>query len=207
LRRRAFLVQTLLLGLSGCTLGRSGVVALAYYDLGMASVSRVGVRLPSSLALDELAAGPWLQTQAILYRLTYRDPAQLHAYAHSRWSAPPALLLTQRLRLALTASAPQGVSMLSDGVAAAQILKADLETFEQRVHSPTASEAIVMMRASLIDGSSRRLQAQRMLTAVAPCPSVDAEGAAHALRDATDGLVAELIEWLAKEAHAAAMPR
>ena len=197
MKRRIFLSQSLLLGLSACSLGRSSDVGLAHYDLGIEPTPGISARLSRSLALDEVSASAWLQTQGILYRLAYRDPAQLHAYSRSRWTASPATLLTQRLRLALSGSAERGITMAADGVPSEHLLRAELDAFEQVVQSHTSSHALVRVRASLIDATARSLRAQCSFSVERPCPNVDAEGAVHALRNATDGLIAEMIEWLA----------
>jgi cholesterol transport system auxiliary component len=188
-------------GLAGCALGGgSGTSDVAYYDLGAELVRSTGPRLSISLAIDEVSAGASLQTQAILYRLSYRDPAPLHAYSRSRWTEPPAALLTRRLRLALVASNERGVTQASDGVTSERILKAELLAFEQVVLSPSSGQAVVRLHVSLIDSASRRLQAQRGFALETPCESIDAPGAVRALRAATDTLTGQVIDWLAAAA-------
>ena len=197
MKRRVFLSGTMLLGLSACSLGRSAGAELADYDFGIEPIKGIRVRLSHGVDLDEVAAGTWLQSRGILYRLAYRDPARLDAYSRSRWAAPPAVLLTHRLRLALSASTERGITAAQGGVPGTRLLKAALNSFEQLVHTPESSSALVRLQASLIDGPSRRVQVQRSFSADAPCPSVDAQGAVHALREATDRLIVELIDWLA----------
>jgi len=194
----------MLLGLSACSLGRSTGGELADYDFGIEPVRGTRVRLPRGIALDEVSAGAWLQSRGILYRLAYRNPAQLYTYSRSRWAAPPAVLLAHRLRVALSASSGGGIIAAESGTPGTHLLKAALDSFEQLVHTPESSSALVRLRASLIDGPSRRVQAQRSFSVDAPCPSVDAQGAVSALREATDSLIAELIEWLAAATRTAA---
>ena len=90
--------------------------------------------------------------------------------------------------------------MVADGVPTDRVLKTSLEAFEQQVQSATASQAMVSMRALLIDGKSRVLIGQRLFRVEEACPSVDAEGAVRGLRTATDRAVGELIAWLASAA-------
>jgi len=195
--RRVFLSQVLVLGLSACTIGRGGAPEHAHYDLGHDAPPRVDQRLSGSLALDEISASGWLQSPAILYRLTYQEPAQLQAYSRSRWIASPAVLITQRLRLALTAPAEHGLTMVADGVPSELVLKVNLSAFEQQVRSPTQSHAVVGLHASLVDAGARVLRAQKQFSAEQLCPSVDAQGAVGALRIATDRAIVMIIEWLA----------
>jgi len=196
MRRRAFVTGAMALTVSACTLGR-GAAEMAHYDLGTELPAASPRRLPGSIALDEVSAGGWLQTNAILYRLAYRETAQLQAYTQSRWTESAAALMTARLRRALNASTERGVTMVADGVPTDHVLKVSLDTFEQWVQSPSASRAVVDMRAVLIDGKSRSLQASYTFRLEEPCPSVDAEGAVRALRTASDRTIAALIEWLA----------
>lgn len=196
MKRRVFLTGALALSVSACTVGRRSP-EVAHYDLGADVPASNHQRLAGSVALDEVAAGGWLQTNAILYRLAYRDAAQLQAYALSRWTESPAALMTRRLRHALSGPAERGLAMVADGIPTDHVVKVSLEAFEQWVQSPDASRAVVDMRALLIDGKSRALQGQHAFRLEEPCPSVDAEGAVRALRTASDRAIATLIEWLA----------
>jgi cholesterol transport system auxiliary component len=203
MKRRVFLSHGLLLAVTGCALAPRTPGELAYFDLGPQPPATGSLRLARSLALDHASAGPALQTQSILYRLMYREPAQLHAYAHSRWSEPPAALVTERLRAALGAHASRGVALHGDGVASELLLRTELQAFEQVVESASAASAVVRLRASLIETAARRLQAQSMLAVSQPCSSVDALGTVRALRAATDHLAAQLVAWLAAHEGAA----
>ena len=197
-------VLALLAGLcaGGCALGPAPV-PIAVYDFGIETPKRVPVRLQASLALDEVSAPSALQSSAIVYRLAYRDGAQVQPYSRARWAAPPAALIHQRLRQAFGDSAQRGVSALSDGVRSAFILRVELDSFVQVIESPDAARGMVRMRASLIDAGERSLRAQRTFEAERAAPSVDAPGAVRALSAATDAVIAELIEWTARETQTA----
>ena len=197
MKRRVFLAQAMLLGSSACSLGHQPQAELAHYDLGIDPPPATRARLQRSLSLDEVSAGAWLQKPALLYRLAYRDPARLQAYSLSRWIAPPAMLVTQRLRVALSVAVERGVTMSADGQPTERLLKVELDAFEQVVQAPNSSHALVRTRASLMNAGDRRLRAQRSFGVEEVCPSVDAEGAVIALRRATDTLLAEMLEWLA----------
>lgn len=196
MKRRVFLTGAMALSVSACTLGR-GSPEVAHYDLGADMPAAANHRLTGSVALDEVSAGGWLQTNAILYRLAQRDMAQLQAYSLSRWTESPAALITRRLRYALRGPAERGLAMVADGVSTDHVLKVSLEAFEQWVQSPSSSRAVVDMRALLIDGKSRALRDQGTFRLEEPCPSVDAEGAVRALRTASDRAIAAMIEWIA----------
>lgn len=196
MNRRAFLATGLAAAASGCTVGRP-TPDYVHYDLGIAAPTVSRHRLDGSLALEEVAAAGWLQTSGILYRLLYRDAARLHAYGLSRWTASPAVLLTQRLRAALSLPAQGGLAMAADGVPTDRVLKVGLDAFEQHVESATVSRAVMAMHVLLVDGRTRGLIGQRSFRIEEPCPSVDAGGAVHGLRAASDRGIVELIDWLA----------
>lgn len=182
--------------LAGCTMAPTSTQH-ALYDFGI-EPSAAAVALPAQLSLAEVSANSWLQTPAILYRLTYRDGARVEPYAHSRWSAPPAELITQRLRQALAGAGSERFSMATEGLAADYALRIHLEAFEQVVEAPTRCRGVARVRASLA-GLDRRLRASRMFQAERACPSVDAPGAVRALGAAADALVADIVHWVAQE--------
>jgi cholesterol transport system auxiliary component len=197
MRRRLFLAGSAGFVLGGCSLAPA-TVQPALYDFGIEPGAAPTRPLRSRVALAEVSANSWLQTQAIVYRLAYRDPAQLRPYSLSRWAAPPADLLTQRLRDALGQAARNGFSMAAEGLAVDHLLRVHLEAFEQVVDTPTESRGVVRMRAHL-SGADRRARAQRVFQAEQPCTSVDAAGSVHALRAATDMAIAQMIDWVAAE--------
>ena len=197
MKRRRFLAATATFALAGCSLAPA-TVQPALYDFGIEPVPATDTKLTTRLALAHVSANSWLQTPAIVYRLAYRDPAQLRPYALSRWAAPPADLVTQRLRLALGRAGGNGFSMAADGIVADHLLRVHVEAFEQVVDSPTSSRALARLAAS-IAGPERRLRAQRQFETERPCASVDAAGSVHALTAATDALIAQIVAWLADE--------
>ncbi|OXH83642.1 ABC transporter, partial [Burkholderia multivorans] len=72
------------------------------YDLGPATpVGSVGSG-PALKVLD-VSAPEAFDSDKFVYRLAYADAQRMAVYRDSRWIAPPAQLLTQRLRGALSA--------------------------------------------------------------------------------------------------------
>ena len=201
--RRALFACGCALLLAACSLGPASSPPIAVYDFGIDPPKRAAARVNSSLALDEVSAPSALQSAAILYRLAYRDSAQVQPYSRARWSAPPAALINQRLRHALGESSERGVSAVFDGVRTTFVLRVELDSFMQVVESPEAARGIVRLRASLIDTNERTLRAQRVFEAEQPSPSVDAAGAVRALSAATDAVIRQLIEWAARETRSA----
>lgn len=200
MKRRSFLAGSASTLLAACSLAPKAVQP-ALYDFGIAPPPQAAVKLDSRIALAEVSANAWLQTPAIVYRLAYDDAARLRPYSLSRWAAPPAELVAQRLRFALAQAARNGFSMASDGQPIDQLLRVHLEAFEQVVDTPQASRGVARVLARLTS-AERRARAQRLFQSEQPCGSVDAAGSVHALITATDALIAQILPWVAAEARA-----
>jgi cholesterol transport system auxiliary component len=200
--KRALIAVVLGACVAGCSLAPAPA-PVAVYDFGIEPPRQTAAKVEASLALDEVSAPGALQSAAIRYRLAYRDGAQVQPYAHARWAAAPAALVQQRLRHALGASAEHGIAAAFDGVRSRFILRIELDSFVQVVESPQAARGIVRLRASLIDTAERSLRAQRVFAAEHPSPTVDASGAVRALSAATDDVIAQVVQWTARETQAA----
>jgi cholesterol transport system auxiliary component len=183
---------------SGCSLATPAAVSDLRYDLGPApSASTQSQPLPA-VRVFEVRAPRSLESDDILYRLSYADPHRTAVYAHSHWTMPPALLLTQRVRAALSA---QGV-VLAGGDIAAPLLTVDLEQFEQVFDSEGESHGAITARATLMRGGE--VLAQHTFIARAPATMPNAAAGVGALSAASDDFVAQLVAWLGMQAPVAA---
>lgn len=200
---RKFLIFSVML-LAGCATPRTQIPT-AIYDFGLerpftatgvADTSSRQPRLSASLLVTS-ASPAWLDNPAIQYRLIYHDPARSYAYASSRWAAAPASLLTQRIKGRIAGVNNDGVIGAGDGVRADYALRLELEEFAQVFDTPHQSRAVIRLRASLLEGGTRSLIAQRSFSIEEMAPSPNAAGAVHALTEASDTLVEQLISWLA----------
>ncbi|MBN3743496.1 ABC-type transport auxiliary lipoprotein family protein, partial [Burkholderia sp. Tr-20355] len=143
----ALAVLTLAL-VAGCA-GNSAVLSNVRYDLGPPSSVVTAGSGPALKVLDVVAPDA-LDSDKFAYRLAYADAQHVAAYRDSRWTAPPAQLLTQRLRGAL--SSRGAVLEGADGVRA-PTLKVDLNEFEQVFDGQSQSHGAVTARATLtLDG-------------------------------------------------------
>lgn len=166
---------------------------LTQYDLGIAPAGAAAdPPLTTSVTRADFSAPAWLDSSAIVYRLAYGDMNQAQAYAHSRWVAAPASLLSQRLHERLTALAPAGENRASD-----RRLLVELDEFSQVFDSPEKSHVLIRARATLTDAGPRGLIAQRSFEVQLPAPTPNATGAAHGLRDAAEELISEVLRWVA----------
>ena len=182
---------------AGCA-GTSTALPDIRYDFGPpGQVSSAG-SLPALKVLD-VTAPAVLESDRLMYRLSYADAQQIASYANSHWTMMPSQLLTQRLRAALSSHGT--VLTGADGVAA-PVLKVDLSEFEQVFDSQSESHAAITARATLTQRG--KVVGQHTFVARAPASSADAAGGARALATASDDLVAQIGAWLGAQALAAA---
>ncbi|RQS70525.1 ABC transporter [Burkholderia sp. Bp8963] len=180
---------------AGCASERAALSNI-HYDLGPAAPVATAGTGPALKVLD-VAAPDALDSDKFVYRLAYADAQRTAVYRDSRWTAPPAQLLTQRLRGAL--SSRGAVLEGSDGVRA-PTLKIDLNEFEQVFDGESQSHGAVAVRATLtLDG---KVLGQRTFVSRAPSSTPDAAGGARALAMASDDLVAQIAAWVGMQAYA-----
>lgn len=196
--KKVTVVLLMMLTLGACSLGPEKKDAAATYDLGAPPAATAGQpRIRASLLVHAVGAPSWLETYAIVYRLNYQDGARQLTYANSRWAAPAASLLTQRLRAQLAAASDGGILSIADSASADYALRIELEEFSQVFDTADASRAVVVARASLVNVARRTLQAQRTFTFEKPAPSANAEGGVRALAGASAELLDAIVAWTA----------
>lgn len=166
------------------------------YDFGVPTAAASPAAASQPPLATVVQATPAFDGQAMLYRLAYADAQQLRAYSQARWAMTPAELVQQRLREGLS----RQFTVLRPGEGAPRVLQLELEEFSQRFTSPTQSEGVLRLRATVRQAApaEQRLLAQRSVVLQRPAPSADAAGGVSALAAATDAAVAELAQWLAQ---------
>ncbi|WP_175690899.1 ABC-type transport auxiliary lipoprotein family protein [Burkholderia anthina] len=196
LRPAAAALAVLTLALAAGCAGNSAALSNVRYDLGPAS-SVVTAGTGPALKVLDVAAPEGLDSSKFIYRLAYADAQRMAVYRDSRWAAPPAQLLTQRLRSAL--SSRGAVLEGSDGVRA-PMLKVDLNEFEQVFDGQSQSHGAITARATLVQDG--KVLGQRTFVARAPSSTPDAAGGAQALAAASDELVSQIVAWVGVQAYA-----
>lgn len=179
------------LALSACSLAPT-VPPKAVYDLGPAPVATAtGGALAWRIA--DVTAPPQLSGEGIAYRLAFQQAQRLEHYRDSLWAAPPAALLTQRLREQLAA-----IPACAGRPAA--LLTVNLDEFEQVFSSPTSSQVVLRAHATLWPAGVGNPQQQHWRIERA-APSADAPGAVRGLAQAVDEWLPQLGGWLAAGCH------
>lgn len=188
------------LTLGACSAPRG--VTTAVYDFGPGVVEPQPQNRMAPLpvlVLADLQAPPALEGTAVLYRLHYTDGQLLRPYAQARWSMPPAQLLRQQMRTALSAQRPVlNVNEGGPSPAGALVLRMELEEFSQMFDSPQTSRGVLRMRATLLRAgpAGESLVAQRTVVASSPAPTPDAAGGVRALTMAAQSAITQLDDWV-----------
>jgi cholesterol transport system auxiliary component len=171
--------------------------SMTRFDLGLPPTATAhDPHLANARTLAEVSAPARLDSPGIVYRLAYDDANQVRAYAQSQWVAPPASLLSQRLRERLSLTLSAGIARTDQSPASDYLLRVELEEFSQVFDTPTRSHAVLQACATLIDLRRHELVAQHVFEVQRPALSPNALGAAHGLRDAVDQFIAELLHWM-----------
>ena len=188
----------LALTLGACSLGPAQKDAAPAYDLGTAPAPAAGVaRIRASLLVHAVAAPSWLESYSIVYRLNYQDAARQLIYANSRWAAPVASLLTQRLRAQLAAASDGGILTIADSARADYALRIELDDFSQVFDTAQESRGVIVARASIVNVARRTLLAQKTFTVAKPAASANAEGGVRALAGGSAELIDAVVAWAA----------
>lgn len=175
--------------LSGCGVG-TVKPAPTRLDLGTPVKAEPDTQLFDSLALPPFDQARLLGREDVIWR---QGPQGMpNRYATYLWRESPSTLVRERLFERLSSHGP--VLPESTNARMPQ-LQVTLMQFEQ-VFSPDggSNEAVVTLQAVLLrDGD---VQGQFLATETEPGQSNDAPAGALALRQATDRLIARLLQWL-----------
>jgi cholesterol transport system auxiliary component len=187
-----------------------------HYDFGTAArpVAADSADSPSGarsgdrdLDLDiDVVAPAWLDTAAVVYRLDYADPSQVHVYAQSQWAAPPARLLEHLLQQRRMPARPCPAGSIGDPSAAGARLRVDLQAFSQDFSAPATSSVVLRARARLLAPHTHALLAQQDFDLRAAAMDPDATGAVHGLRDLSFDFSGRLLSWAAGAVAASCVP-
>ena len=196
--------------LAGCGALPDKPARAALYDFGPGSTAPAPTpaaagapRALPMIALAEVDANSRLDGTQLLYRLGYADSNELRPYGQSRWSQPPAQLLRQRLREALSAGhtvlgPEESASIARTEGRLPDTLRVTLDEFSQYFEAPDRSVGLVRVSATLTRSQpgGDKVLAQRSFTARKPAPTQDGPGGVKALAASSDAVVAELVAWV-----------
>jgi cholesterol transport system auxiliary component len=149
------------------------------------------------LKVAQVDVPAWLNTEAIFYRLDYRNNSQIAAYSQSSWVSSPATMLTALLERKLAAGpAWSAVIGPDDAAAAGYTLRVQLMDFQQDFSSPKQSHCLLAASATLTDNSAQTVAGQKTFTYKRPAPSADAAGGVQCLSQASLHFTNDLCHWL-----------
>ncbi|MCE4554601.1 ABC-type transport auxiliary lipoprotein family protein [Roseateles cellulosilyticus] len=180
--------------LAGCSLAPT-VPPRAVYDLGPAPTIATATT-PGAVAwrIADVTAPPWLDGDGIAYRLAFQQAQRQEHYRDSVWAAPPAALLTQRLHetVATAAACPE---VSANATRPVTLLTVNLDQFEQLFSSPSGSQAVLRVHATLWPAGALGATQQQLWRLERPT-TPDAAGAARGLAQAVDDWLPQLAAWL-----------
>jgi cholesterol transport system auxiliary component len=162
---------------SGCGGTRSEALPRSY-DFG---IEPPAAQLPA-VRVGLVRSVPPFDSIDMHYRLAFRNPAELLAYAQSRWAATPAELYRKRLLRAAAAGAGRCA------------LEVELQEVTQVFGVRDSSEALLELRARLSEGNAPL--AERMFRIVQSSAGAGAPEGAAAMAKAADRSIAGLAEWI-----------
>lgn len=178
LRYLGLLLSTL--GLVACAGLGKAKPAPAMYDFGWMHSTNDAV---SSVPVEPITSPQALHHQHIRYRLAYDNPAQVFAYAESRWASPPDELMTQRMRAGQSAPTLNGCR-----------LAIQLDMFDHVFDTPDKSHALVQLQATLINKKTRQALGHKQFQSTVEAKTHDARGGVAALsQGASEALNAALV--------------
>jgi cholesterol transport system auxiliary component len=185
---------------AGCSL-RGADHPQTVYDLGpLPAGVDAAPRAPLSVMVPAIVSPESLDSTGIVYRLLYAGATRPQTYAMSRWSAPPAQLIGERVRNRF-AHATSGVLAADDSARADYTLKIELEDFSQAFDAAGKSRVVLRARTTLSSPATRALLAQRNFSLEGPAGD-NAESAVKALAELTDTFAAGVLEWTLQTAKA-----
>lgn len=198
MKKSAFILGLLLL--TGCTVIPRPDPSTAIYNFTVHAFStkqpeQQRVKNGKKILIAQITAPLWLDNPAIHYRLAYHNATQSYTYANSRWSSPPAFLLTQQIKQKIAADTHHLVIKDSSVAIAEYELHIEIEEFSQIFDTLTDSYVAIRFRASLVN-NAHRLIAQKIFSTTHTAATADAAGAVSGFTAASNQLVDELIEWL-----------
>lgn len=187
---RVFILALGLVSLAACRFTQQrSERAVSYYDLGTPQPMEVSPCCRERLGMGPVRSAAMLSSQTMWYR-EGNTSVQPKAFAISRWSAEPAALLEQYIRVAL------GVAETERADALPYRLRLKLESMEQQF--PADGRAIVrlIVSATLIRTRDRGIVANRVFSLRQEAPDASPRGGALALADLAEQLSRELEQWV-----------
>jgi cholesterol transport system auxiliary component len=165
--------------LGACAVPGASEPQVRSFDLGLdiASARRPDARL------GQVRGSPPFDVTDMQYRLAYRNAAELHSFAQSRWAAAPAELLRKRL-----------VRTLESGTTARCTFDLEVNEFTQVFSAGDASEALVEVRILLANASGRIAEKTVRVTATGAGGS--AQQGVAAIARATDDAIGRIADWI-----------
>ncbi|HUW97434.1 MAG TPA: hypothetical protein VMV40_01135 [Acidiferrobacter sp.] len=187
-KMRLLLMGTLWgIGLAGCSLfPAQAPESRIDHDFGPASTYRA--MHSGEPVLVRIKSPSWVGKRGIRYRLLYKDPTAIHAYADNRWIAPPTALLKAQIEARLGLGLMSNPQTRPGGVRLVLVLT----RFEQDFSTPSQAFVQVVMNGRLYSVATGRLLAAKIVNLRSPC-APDVQGAISGLSALAHAATADFV--------------
>lgn len=197
---KALALAALAFALAGCVnfSDKADSVAVIYYVLDDATAlpgkPASNPAAPTLLVLDTAASG-FYDGDALVFS---RAPGTRGQYQFARWTERPGKRFADLLRARLDAQGAWRIAGAGGYVRGDRLLDTELVEFYHDASSAPGTLRLVL-RAELVDLSSRALVSRRVFEQNVPLASYDAAGAARAANEATARTLDEVSAWLVSQ--------
>jgi cholesterol transport system auxiliary component len=196
--KKAFLLLTFALGLTGCVnfAEPPDMPAVVYYVLqdpnAATEVVNVAADAPTLLVLDTAASG-FYDTDQVIFS---RSPGTRGQYQFARWTERPGKRFADLMRARLDSEGIWQVSAAGGQVRGDMLLDTKLVEF---YHDATSNPGEIRLEliAELVDLKQHTLRGRKVFRQQVPLQTFDAAGAAQASNIAVGRVLDELAAWLA----------
>jgi cholesterol transport system auxiliary component len=168
---------------------------VAVYDFGVPTIEASAASKPSAakpsstlkLYIPDAQSNSTFDSNALIYRLP-ANQARAESYAYARWSAPPATLLSERIRVR---AQQRGITIAASEAEADRKLVVELIEFSHVFTGEKLSDGLLLLRATLYN--KEQAASQRFFEERLPAPSHDAFGGAIALTQASEKAISRML--------------
>lgn len=180
--------------LAGCTTNTPPITSYTLMSHNN-TIAHPSTQTSYSLKLSGTKAPYSLSSKSLLY---LKDPQEIGSYLYSQWNDTPGSMIDRYIASSLDEN--QVFSSLVPKTSSLQgdlILESSLSSFYHRIHEDNTSDGYLDITYILVDQKNKKMVAHKRFVITVPSKSLDAQGGATALNEATHELANQSIAWLA----------
>jgi cholesterol transport system auxiliary component len=161
------------------------------YDFGIPTTATTATaNKRGNVLIADVQANSTFDGTALIYRLP-ANQASAQAYNLARWTAPPAALITERLKLRAQSA---GLTLVTRESDAQKRVAIELVEFSHLFTGERLSDGLVLLRVTVTGND--KIEAQRFVEERIPAVTSDAAGGAKALQQAAEKAIERIVSAL-----------